>query len=93
VSNHGNSGATHSRSHSTTRRKFYKADICLGIQLKLGLFENSSIRLCSLQRFNDHNSDVVPLHFGDRSSTVVKVLATNPMVAGSILDGVIGFFH
>jgi len=45
--------------HSVTRRKFYEVDICLGIQLKMGLFENRNVQLCSFKRFNDHNSDVV----------------------------------
>jgi hypothetical protein len=31
--------------------------------------------------------------YGDRGSTVVKVCATNLKVAGSISDGVIGFFQ
>jgi hypothetical protein len=34
--------------HSATRRKFYKVDTYLGIQLKVGLFENSNVQLCSL---------------------------------------------
>ena len=38
-------------------------------------------------------SDFYITEFGDRGSTVVKVLATNRKVAGSIPDGVIGIFH
>jgi len=35
----------------------------------------------------------VPVLVGDRGSTVVKVLATNRKVTGSIPDSVIGIFH
>ena len=76
MSNHGNSDATHSLSHSATRRKFYKVDICLGIQLKMSLFENSSVWLCSL---SDLMTIIRTLYFDNMTSTAPLSVSWTPL--------------